>query len=243
MDRTYVTFLWNNGFRPYKPEHVNLLAHSIRYFDPDPHRFVCITDEKGDFSPLVDVVPMPKAAKALGHLQAPQGKDFPASYRRLWLFSDEATSIGDRVMLLDVDAMVVGDLRPLWKPRHHFVGWRPMSIWGKENRIGGGTWLLKTGKLNWLWEKFIANPQKLIDETKAIGWNGSDQAIMSRFLHKRFPVWPQMCGIYGSQDGLYSWDLPPKDAIIIHANGDAKYWDCKEKLWMTAYVKRFKDGP
>jgi hypothetical protein len=237
--RTYCTFLWNNGFRPYKPEHVNILANALRYFDPDPHRFVCITDETKGFSPAVEVMPMPKAAKALSHLQAPQGRDFPASYRRLWLFSKAAKEIGDRVMLLDVDAMILGDLRPLWEVDADFVGWRPMSIWGKENRIGGGTWLLKTGKVSWLWDNFIKNPQKMIDETRELGWNGSDQAIMSRFLPKKYPVWPQMSGIYGIQDGGMSWDLPPKDARICHFNGESKFWDCN-KLWMMAYVNRFK---
>jgi hypothetical protein len=238
--RTYCVFLWNSGFRHYKAEHVNVLAHAIQYFDPDPHRFVCITDEKGAFSPAVEVMPMPRAAKALAHLSAPQGRDFPASYRRLWLFSEAAKAIGERIMLLDVDAMVVGDLRPLWNVDANFVGWRPMSIWGKENRIGGGTWLLKTGKLAWIWERFIKDPQKMIDETKAMGWNGSDQAILSRYLHNKYPVWPQMCGIYGSQDGLYSWDLPPKDARILHSNGEGKAWDCN-KLWMVAYHNRFRD--
>lgn len=236
--RAYVTFLWRTGFRNYKPEHVNILAHAVRYFDADPHRFICITDEKEGFSDAVTVMPMPAAAKALGHLQAPQGKDFPSSYRRMWCFSEEAKCLGDRIMLLDVDAMIVGDLRPLWTPDADFVGWRPMSIWGRENRIGGGTWLLKTGALTWLWDKFIADPAKLIEETRAIGWNGSDQAILSRFLVPKYPTWPQICGIYGSQDGVFSWDLPPKDARIVHFNGAEKQWG-QQKLWMRAYNNRF----
>lgn len=237
--RSYVCFLWRNGFRSYKPEHVNILANAIGYFDRDPHKFICVTDETEGFSPAVTVMPMPSAAKALGHLQAPQGKDFPASYRRMWCFSEEAKCLGERIMLLDVDAMVVGDLRPLWKADADFVGWRPMSIWGRENRIGGGTWLLKTGTLTWLWDRFIADPVKLIEETRAIGWNGSDQAILSRFLPGRYPTWPQMCGIYGAQDGVFTWDLPPKDARIVHFNGSEKQWG-QQKLWMRAYNNRFQ---
>lgn len=240
--RVYCTFLWNNGFRSYRAEHVNLLCHAIRHFDPDPHKFVCITDEAGDFSPLVEVVPMPRGAKRVAELPAPQGKSFPSSYRRLWLFSEEAKRIGERVMLLDVDAMIVGDLRPLWRIDADFVGWRPMSIWGKEKRVGGGTWLLKTGAVTWLWDRFLENPSELIQETKELGWNGSDQAIMSRFLHDKYPVWDRFCGIYGSQDGAFEWDLPPKDAKICHFNGADKFWNCN-KLWMQAYTKHFRKVP
>ena len=239
MIRSYVTFLWRTGFRDYRPEHVNILAHAVRHFDKEPHRFICITDEKGDFSPAVEVMPMPKAAKALSHLQAPQGRDFPACYRRLWCFSEEAKVLGDRIMVLDFDAMIVGDLLPLWETEGDFVGWRPTRIWGKEKRIGGGTWIHNPGTITGFWDAFMADPQRMIDETRAIGWNGSDQALMSRFLAHKYPLWPQQCGIYSSQDGVFEWDLPPKDARIVHYNGDEKYWNCP-KLWMVAYTNFFK---
>ena len=240
--RSYVCFLWRTGFREYLPEHVNALAHAVQHFDPDPHRFICITDDKGEFSPAVEIFAMPPAAKALGKLQAPQGKGFPASYRRLWCFSPEAKVLGDRIMLLDIDAMVLSDLRPLWETEGDFVGWRPQSIWGKEDRIGGGTWLHTPGTITKLWDDFIANPQKMIDDTRAIGWNGSDQAIMSRFLVPKYPVWPRKSGIYSHQDGVMKWDLPPKASRIVHWNGSEKYW-AVNKLYAKAYFDHFKQLP
>ena len=236
--RSYVVFLWNNGFRNYKPEHVNVLAHALRHFDPEPHRFVCVTDETAGFSPAVEVLPMPAAAKALGRLKAPQGKDFPSSYRRLWCFSPEAIVLGERIMLLDIDAMIVGNMLPLWQTEGDFVGWRPKSIWGKENRIGGGTWMHAPGTLTWFWERFMADPERLIDETREIGWAGSDQALMSRFLVPKYPLWPADCGIYGSQDGVFQWDIPPPDAKVVHFNGKEKHWN-GDKLWMVAYQRHF----
>lgn len=236
---SFVCFLWNTGYREYTAEHVNILALAIQRFYKEPHRFICVTDKTKGFCSAVEVLPIPAAANALAKIPSPHGKDFPSSYRRMWCFSEEAKILGDRIMLLDIDAMIVGDLEPLWAREADFVGWRPMSIWGKENRIGGGTWLLKTGKLTWLWKKFTANPGRLIEETKKLGWNGSDQAIMSRFLHKNYPTWPQMCGIYGSQDGVFHWDIPPKDAKIVHFNGDIKPWN-EQKLWMRAYCNHFR---
>lgn len=236
--RSYVCFLWNTGFRDYRPEHVNTLAHATRHFDPEPHRFICITDDKGPFSTAVEVMPMPASAKGLARLQAPQGKDFPSSYRRLWCFSPEATVLGDRIMLLDIDAMIVGPLGPLWEAEGDFVGWRPKSIWGKENRIGGGTWMHTPGTATWFWDRFKSNPQTMIEETRAIGWAGSDQALMSRFLAAKYPLWPADCGIYSSQDGVFHWDIPPPDAKIVHFNGKEKHWN-GQKLWMRAYQNHF----
>lgn len=240
--KAYVCFLWNNGFRDYAPEHVNILAHALQYWDPEPHRFICVTRVQGDFSPAVEVLYTPPEAEKVGSIPAPQGKDFPSSYRRLWCFSEDATFLGDRIMLLDIDAMIVGNISELWETEGDFVGWRPISIWGREDRIGGGTWMHTPGTATWLWEKFHVEPQKLISETWAKGWAGSDQAIMSRFLHKKYPQWPQMCGIYGSQDGVFQWDIPPADAKIVHFNGSEKAWQhCK--LWMTAYHNHFKYSP
>lgn len=237
---SFVTFLWNNGYRNYKPEHVNILANALAYWHKEPHRVICITDETKGFNDKVEVYPIPKEAERLGHLTAPQGKSFPSSYRRMWLFSEEAKDLGDQIMLLDIDCMISGDLAPLVNHTDaDFVGWRPDSIWGKEGRIGGGTWLHKTGTLAWLWEAFIDNPAKMITETRSEGWNGSDQAILSRYLAHKYPIWPKRSGIYSTQDGVFHWDLPPKDAKIIHFNGDSKPWN-QNKLWMKAYCNHFR---
>jgi hypothetical protein len=240
--RSYVCFLWNTGYRHYTPEHVNILAHALKFWDAEPHRFICVTNTKGAFSSEVEVIKTPKAAERLGSIEAPQGKSFPSSYRRLWCFSEEATCLGDEIMLLDIDAMIVGDMAPLWEIESDFVGWRPMSIWGREDRIGGGTWRHRTGTLTWLWDRFNTDTHKLIQETREQGWTGSDQAILSRFLNKKYPQWPQMCGIYGSQDGVFQWDIPPKDAIIVHFNGAEKAWH-HDKLWLKAYHNHFKTPP
>ncbi len=237
----FVVWLWNVGFRDYRPEHVNMLANAIHRFYPYPHKVICITDETTGFSGRVTVMKTPKEARSLVHLGAPQGSDFPSCYRRLWCFSEAATVLGERIMLLDVDCAITGPLKRLTDTEGDFVGWRPMSIWGREHRIGGGTWMHRTGTLSWLWDDFIKDPDKMIAETRAEGWNGSDQAILSRFLARKYPTWPQMCGIYGTADGVFVWDMPPKDAVIVHFNSDQKAWG-QDKLWMKAYCNYFKTG-
>jgi len=219
-----------------------MLARAIKHFYPYPHRFICVSDTLEGFSDEVEVLPMPKSVERVAHLEAPQGKQFPSSYRRLWCFSEEAKILGERIMLLDIDAMILSDPSQLFDIDADFVGWRPLSIWGREDRIGGGTWLLRTGTLTHIWEDFIKNPVEMIRETLKRGWTGSDQAILSRYLHAKFPTWKRFCGIYGSQDGVFQWEQPPEDAIIVHFNGDGKPWG-QQKLWIRAYCNYFGSDP
>lgn len=234
-----VCFLWNNGFRDYTPCKVNMLYRAAQYFCPQ-YRFVCVSEISKGFDNGIDVIPMPKAAQSLGSIPSPHGKQFPSSYRRMWCFSDDAKVLGERILMLDIDALILKDLSELFAVDDDFVGWRPMSIWGREERVGGGTWALKTGTLTWLWDKFRENPAKLIEETQRLGWNGSDQAILSRFLATKYSLWPQRSGIYGHADGTMFWDIPPKDAKIVHFNGMDKHWQVK-KPWVQAYCKHFGD--
>lgn len=239
MHKIYVCFLWNEGFRDYRPRHVNLWAAALKYWDKGC-RTICITDEAEGFSSDVEVFRLPDSARKVTEIPAPQGSNFPSSYRRLWLFSNEANEIGDRIMLLDIDCLILGNPSPLWDIDSDFVGWKPNISWGREDRVAGGTWLVKTGKLNWLWDIFTKNPGQVIKECKAMGWNGSDQAVMSRYLYNRYPIWPQLSGIYSAQDGICEWQMPPKDSRIVHFNGKDKLWDSDMK-WVMAYRRFFGD--
>lgn len=236
-----VCFLWNNGFRAYTPEHVNMLAHACRRFLKRDHRFICVTDQTAGFCDHVEVFTPPPECWRLGSIPAPNGKTFPSCYRRLWLLSPEAMALGDRILLLDVDCAILGDLDALFEVDADFVGWCPRTAWGKRQRLGGGTWLHKTGTLAWLWGRFTTDRKRMIEETKRAGWNGSDQAILSRFL-REYPVWPRDSGIYGTQDGVMSWQMPPEDARIVHFNSSQKMWG-QPKLWMKAYCNHFRGCP
>jgi len=239
---TFVCFLWP-GARNYKPSHVNQLANALHYFYPRDHKLVCVTNQTAGFSSLVTQMPMPSAAEKLGELAAPQGAEFPSSFRRLWLFSEEAMQLGDTIFITDIDAMIVGDLRPLvdHKADVDFVGWRPRKIWGKEDRIAGGNWRLRAGSHTDLWEEFRRDPRGWIRHARARNWNGSDQAQISLYFNERsdrYALWPKDCGIHGAQEGVFQWNYPPPGAKIVHCNGSEKHFD-QSKLWMDAYTTAF----
>jgi hypothetical protein len=228
-----VCFLWCDGSRDYRPEHVDVLARAVRRNLPVEHEFVCITDEKGFFSGVRVIAP-PDTSRRLAGIKTPEGGAFPSSYRRLWLFSDEARAIADRILLLDVDCVVTRDLSPLLAPEDDFVGWRPNYAWGTGKRLGGGTWLLRTGSRPEVWGEFS---EEGILAARFAGFRGSDQAWISYKLASSAPVWPKNAGIYQSQDMRASgYRSLPADARIVHFNGMPKPWDLAGRIeWIRRH--------
>lgn len=250
-----VCYLWQ-GPRPFLPAYVNVLARMVAAHLPEPHRFICISDMAVGFSEDVEVIEMPAAARALGEIRTPEGDKFPSSYRRLWTFSQEARKLGERVLLLDIDCMIVSALARLFVPQGDFIGWRVRPPAGGPPRFGGGTWLHRTGTRTHVFEDFIADPAAAIARAREAGYRGSDQAWISYCLSEREPAWPEPSGIFCAQDyrnvrrpklasGVYRRNrrrpLPPPPAIapplkvppgaiILHMNGAEKPWNSDDVI-------------
>lgn len=232
---TVCCFQWNNGFRNYKPAYVNVLAKSIARNLSIPHRFVCITDETAGFSRRVELLKTPDAALVAGSIPSPEGARFPASYRRLWALSEEAKVLGDRVMMIDIDCVVPRNIDSLFDEEADFVGWRPNYAWGNEHRIGGGSWMVRTGSCTGAWNDFIADPPAAIARARKAGFRGSDQAWLSYYM-KNCAVWPRNSGILQSQDLRKNrFTVLPAGARIVHFNGRHKPWDMLRIPWIRKH--------
>jgi len=243
-----VCFYWDDGIRDYQPEHVNRLAKMVSENLSIPYRFICVYDIKHDFenkmtlfNEEIELIPLPESASYLGFLKNPFRDSFPSSYRRLWAFSEEAKCLGDKILMLDIDCLILKDLLPLFEYSDaDFVGWVPNSeydiTYGRRKkkrkkqsqdsqnnvkRIGGGTWLLRTGTHTHIWEDFSLQG---IQDAKNAGWNGSDQAWLSYKLAKDCEVFPMELGIYHTQD-TRKWKTVPENVRIIHFNGIINPWE------------------
>src|SRR5262245_17164589 len=107
---TVVTWLWGDG-RTFGPEYVNRLARSFKRNYHAPHDFVCVTDwdDLQDFdSSCVRTFPM-----MYEHAEMRSGNR--SCFRRLRLH-DEQTGrlLGDRILQLDLDTVIVGDVTNLF---------------------------------------------------------------------------------------------------------------------------------
>lgn len=223
--KSVVCWLWDDGSlrsKSFDVSHVNVLARMIARHLPEPHRFICITDETKGFDPGVEVIATPPAAAELGKLRTPEHAHFPSCYRRLWMFSEEAKVLGERVLLIDIDLVVVGDLRPLFDLPADFVGWRPIRDWGERCRFGGGIYLITPGSRTEVWNDFKGAESIL--EARQAGFRGSDQAWISYKLAHKEPHWNERSGIYSIRDMKGTEKHLPKDARLIQLNGPTKPW-------------------
>lgn len=216
-----VTWLWHGSLRRYQPSHVNVLVNMFERHLTIPHEVICITDLKHGFSDKVRLMTVPDAARELATLRTPERRGFPSCYQRLWMFSKDATQLGKRVMLVDVDILLTGNIDHLFHHVEHFVGWQPIAAFGKnDNRVGGGMYLMTTGKHTEIYDRFIGYPS-IIEANKA-GFRGSDQAWISFKLAGKVKLWPDDSGIYSIRD-LKDKKLPD-DACFIQFNGQYKPW-------------------
>jgi hypothetical protein len=221
-----VCWMWNVGFRTFLPEHVNVQQRMVARHLPLAHRFICIADDTTGFSPDVEVLKTPPEAARVGLIKSPEGPRFPSCYRRLWTFSQQAKeALGERVLLMDIDLVITGNLTPLFDIDADFVGWRPFRDWGRPCRFGGGIYLLRTGTRTHVWDQFTGLSS--IDQARKAGFRGSDQAWISYLLASKEVYWDRKSGIYSIRDMRGKETMLPNDARLVQFNGPQKPWQSR----------------
>lgn len=220
---TVVTFKWKTP-RNYRcefgPDTVNVLERGVDRGYPDPHRFVCFTDDPaGIDASRVEVLPL---WNDYADVPSPHGGHNPSCYRRLKLFSPEIRDIlGDRFVWLDLDAVVVGDLRPLWNRSEDFV------IWGDTNPTtpyNGSMCLMTAGARPQVWTDF--DPKQSPIKARAARFFGSDQGWISFKLGPHETKWGQHDGVYSYRNHIApSNGRLPENARIVFFHGAYKPWD------------------
>lgn len=232
-----VTFRWQpyEGYRSTFPaEAVNTLARMVARHYPDPHRFWCITDDRrgiDEHIKLLDLWP------DLADIPNPTGpKRNPSCYRRLKLFAPEMRErIGERILVLDLDCVVTGDLRPLWNRDDDFVAWGETR---KDNAYNGSMILLRAGALPQVWTDF--DPRRSPDRARAAGYFGSDQGWLSYKLGPGYPRWSKRDGVYSYRNHLEAdGGRLPADARIVFFHGQTDPWDpeAAKLAWVKAHYR------
>lgn len=181
---SFVCWKWHTKDSPrlFEAKHVNVLYAMVARWYPRSFRFICITDDPAGLDPRIEQVPMPVR---FDHVQNPQGTRFPQCYCRLWNFSREAVTLGERIFQVDIDVVITGDLQPLVNRNEDFVGWCDKRF--QTNKIAGGAYLLRTGSMPQVWEDF--DPQTSPAQAFKAGNGGSDQGWMSFKMYPPPGAW------------------------------------------------------
>ena len=214
-----ITWYWQGeSWRQcYTPAHVNALQRMVKANLKIPHEFICITDKpEGMECRTVDFFSQHKVTIPI--------PNYPNSYRRIRAFSEEAKQvIGEQFVSLDLDAVITGDITPLFDRHEAFV-----ILQGEACHYNGSLWMHTAGTRTKLWTEFNpdSSPFIAMNGVNANGtrFYGSDQAWISYTLGDGEATWP-----VGPESGVYQYskltqtDIP-NDARIVFFAGETKPW-------------------
>lgn len=209
---TVCCFLWsdplakNRHIYTYGFEHVRVLRAMVGRHLAQPHRFVCITDR----SALDDIETVP--LDGTHHLPGTR-------FVKLQLFKpDIGRLLGDRILYLDLDAVVTGPLDPLVDRGEDLVLWRNPNFGGKRRaRYNTSILLLRTGSRPEFWSRF---DKRHVPGMLAQYVGGTDQAWISHIASPDEAHWTDADGVYGAGRLLdivpgVGTDLPANARIVF----------------------------
>lgn len=210
---TIATFFWQHsgrgfqlpsmagGFR-YTADHVRRLQSMLRRYAGE-HRFVCITDTPIDG---VECLPLWPDLAELG-----------GCYRRLKLFDPAMELLGRRFMVVDLDVVITGDIRPLLAREEPIVlnKYRGSSPTDPDQHYNGGLLLMDAGARPEVWRDFdpVESPRLIADSKKLC--IGTDQAWIRLRLSKGEARFTEDDGVYECRQVQHG--LPPNARMVLFA--------------------------
>lgn len=251
MNNIVICIKWGTAFRS---SDVNMLFRACQEHSPSPLRFVCLTDDPIGLTKGIE------ARKIFDIGLAPEEWSRPGVWPKLSLFSSDLITLG-RVLFLDLDMMVVGDLSPFFEPTQgaYFQNmgdsWRPSP---KSNGRETGTCIFSydPGAEQKVLEVFLA------DKTAAMArWRNEQDFVGAHVSEAHY--WPEglvvsfkrhLCHRNGA--GLLAKPKrPPKTASIVAFHGTPRPRETMEKLiwgpfphlhfgkapWISEYYRKFGD--
>jgi hypothetical protein len=220
---TFVSWRWQPkpGYRStFGPETVYALRHMIGQHYRGPHRFVCVTDRPQDL-PGIETIPL---WSDLCDMPSPLGHSYPSCYRRLKVFAPDAGEMfGPRLVSMDLDTVITGDITPLFDRPEDVVMWGESDYPGRQHYCGS-MWMLRTGTRPKVWTDFHPKTSPLL--ARKAGARGSDQAWLSYALGPKEARWTRKDGVYSYRKDIARKGIDlPTDARIVFFHGKEDPWN------------------
>lgn len=195
---------WDNFFL-FDPSMLIRMAHAVRNNLRIPHRIVAITDlPKSVFPDWIEHVDL---VEHFGDIRQLGG-----CWLRLKAFSPELKPVlGERVAWIDLDAVVTGDLTPLFDRPEDIVLYRSDSVTGQP--WNGSLVLFSPERCRHVWQSY--DPQAAHALTRERGYRGTDQAWLAYcYPDHATPHWTREDGVYYYNLGV-GRILPPNARIVL----------------------------
>jgi len=219
---------WKWHERGYRSEFVsryaNVLYRMIKLNYQSPFEMVCITDNPDGLHSDIRTIPLWNDWRECGRCTV-----------RLKLFSKEMRYIiGPRIVSVDLDVVITGDITSLWDTHEEF---KINAIAVSGQPYNGGMFIMDAGSRRQVWEKF--NGISSMDNAHRLGYKGSDQAWLPYILGPDEPTWGPDDGVYSYRGGVRRNNLP-ENAKMVFFQGVQDPWDReaqRESPWIKKYWK------
>lgn len=220
-----VCFKWKKpGYRSiFTAQHVNNLYRMVQKHYQRPFRFSCVTDDPRGLAPEVRPVQL---WDDYANVQSPNGLRFPSCYRRLKLFSNDLEdTFGPHRVWIDLDVVITGDMVPIWDRPDDFV--IISGKWEKQDRAwscyNGSMCMVRAGTRTQVWERF--DPQTSPAQSRAAGYQGSDQGWIGFCLGPDEATWGPSDGVYSYRNNLKpAGGRLPENARLVVFHGKHDPW-------------------
>lgn len=216
-----MTYLYR-GAAGYQAEHVNILRRMVARHLSVPHAFWCVGDDPMGLDPEVRFFPCDASLLPLG-----------GCYVRLEMWKREAARFGSRIVVIDLDAVVVGSLDELVSRTEPVVLYRDPLFGRSEGYLYNGAFILMdAGARPEVWENF--DPATSPAAVKASGLKLHDQAWLGMALGSDMPVVTAADGVLSYKfDDVRERGLPP-GARVVFFSGRPKPWQV-ESAWIAEH--------
>lgn len=213
------TWMWGGA---YSERHVRKLAAGVHRNLNEAHRFICFTDR------LADLPGIEQFSILNTNLLAVKG-----CFARMRIFDPNwqrnlGIKEGDRILNLDLDLVVTGELDPLVNRPDGFSILQGINT-TNPCPYNGSVWMLRAGYRPDVWSEFS------LEEAARRPFHAfpDDQG----WFHSMMPdagVYGPACGVYGfKKEGWPSGDALPKGARIVAFPG----WRSPDKFEHLDWVK------
>lgn len=203
----------------YTERDVTRLHEAVHRNLAEPYRFVCLTDRP-----------------ALGGVHCiPLRQDWPGWWSKLALFSPSTFEDNDRVLYLDLDTLILGDLSPLTA----FAGKGPngrlivLRDFYRPLHYGSGVMAFRGGQLVGIYERFKKESATHIQKSGPF-WG--DQQVMEQYWPGAL-FWQDLVPagtILSYKVHLMGQHNPPPECSIVCLHGKPKLGDI-DVPWVNAY--------
>jgi hypothetical protein len=177
------------------PEEVRIWDSMIARNLTVPHRRICVTHRPDLLEHFIECIPIDPAKHVPGTCLVKLQAHKPGGVAKE----------GDRVLLMDIDCVVTGNLDPLVSPPYSMMFWKNPNYeaGGRRGFIQGSMQLFTVGATEFLWADF--------DPKSTMSWlnrrfGGKEQCWISERLNVDYPNagwewvvphWTEKWGVYG----------------------------------------------